>query len=94
MSDALSEGPASTQYLDLLHETDDGAERASKDGVARVVSRAHQQLALRDVLGVGFGGLVGVLLSLLAAAARHLHRRNHAPNRIHRPGPAGPKKEI
>lgn len=80
MSDTWLDGPASETYLDRLEATNDGASAdANAAEVAGVVARARQQLALRDAVALGFGGLVGVLFSLLARVVQHVHRRRH-PN--------------
>ncbi|MDE0037036.1 MAG: hypothetical protein OXU77_05655 [Gammaproteobacteria bacterium] len=75
MSEEWFEGTAAERYRDLLDPQDDASSDDADDRVAEVVARARQQLALRDVIALGFGGLVGVVLSLLATVARHLHRR-------------------
>ena len=69
------EGSAAERYRELLEAQDGRAPDDTGNQVAEVVARARQQLTMRDVVALGFGGLVGVLVSLLANVARHLNRR-------------------
>ena len=74
MSEHWIDRPAAEHYRELLEAPNTAAPDDAKDRIAEVVVRARQQLAMRDVIALGFGGLVAVLLSLLATVARHLNR--------------------
>ena len=69
------EGPVAEHYRNLLEGTGEEADRDAVERIEEVVTRARHQVALRDTLALGFGGLVGVLLSLLTVLVSHLHRR-------------------
>lgn len=69
--------PVTDRYRDLLDDAVKGASpEAPEDRIDHVLSQARRQLALRDALSLGFGGLVAVLLSFLRTVVRHLLRRN------------------
>ena len=72
MSEPGHESALREIYRELL-PAEDGS--SADDSVRRVVDRGRAQLAARDLLGLGFSGLVRVVLSLVVAISRHSHRR-------------------
>ena len=79
MSESWSE-PAQREFTQRVYTNLLDAEpawdrnRREGKGVVRVVRRARRDVALHELVALGFGGLVQVLLSLLGAAIRHAHR--------------------
>lgn len=76
MSEGWFDRPAAEHYRELLEAPNDPAPDDAKERIAEVVARARQQLAMRDVIALGFGGLVAVLVSLLATLASRLNRHS------------------
>ena len=54
---------------------------SAEDGVRQVMERARAQLAVRDVLGFAFSGMVRLVLSLVVVVSRHAQRRRSQPTR-------------
>ena len=75
MSEAGNEATVREVYRELLPDEDT---RPAADQARRVVNRARAQLAVRDMIGLAFGGVVRVVLALVVAISRHAHRRRSA----------------
>ena len=72
MSEPGHESAVREVYRELLPPED---ARPAADRARRVVYRARAQLAVRDLVGLAFGGLVRVVLSFVVAISRPAYRR-------------------